>query len=149
MEKIQSNRLKCRNLPADYEVLDKTTSKPLGSLATVALCGLVLMITPDYMFLGSLIAFVSFYSLFFSPTVVLVEFCDEFVIFYLDDKRENCYVIYWNEIAGYEYKAQWINPDYVKITLMDGSVHSFKCLSRQQLMRNFQKHVHLISEEYE
>ena len=147
MERIQSNRFKCRNLPADYEVLDQMTTKPTATLVTSSLCGAILLTKEDYLFLGSLVLFMSVYGLIFSRSTVLIEFCKDFVIFYLDERREECYVIYWNEIVHYDYKSSLFNTDYVRIILSDGSEHTFKSLAKHQVIRNFDQHVHLLEND--
>lgn len=147
MVRMQSNRLKCRNLPDDYLPIDQMTNKPTEILVISAISGLVLLMDEDLLFMGSIVLFMSIYSLIFSRSVILIEFCKDFVIFYLDEKREECYVIYWNEIIHYEYKSNHFNSDVIKIVLLDGTKLEFKCLSRRQVLKYFKNYVHLLEHD--
>lgn len=140
MEKIKSNHLKCRNLPYDYEIIDRIDSKPVIGLATLAIVGFSAL-SSQYFMLGAVIVFFSFYGLINMKNNTLVVFTDAFVIFYLDDKKEDCYLIYWDEILDYRYITKPFETDMIEITLIDGKKVQFKSLSRPILMRNFKKYV--------
>lgn len=140
MEKIKSNHLKCRNLPYDYEVEDRIDSKPVIGLAILAIVGFSTL-GSKFFVLGSACIFISFYGFINMKNNPLVVFSDEFVIFYLDDHKEDCYLIYWNEILDYHYIHKAFEPDWIEITLINGKKVQFKSLSRPVIMRNFKKHV--------
>ena len=55
--KIKSNRFKCRNLPANYEVNARVKSKPVLTMCFIAVAGLILIFQNSYFFMGVLLLF--------------------------------------------------------------------------------------------
>ncbi len=140
MEKIRSNHLKCRNLPYDYEVVDQIDSKPVIGLAALAIIGFFTL-GSQYFMIGAVLIFMSFYGFINMKNDTLVVFTDSFVIFYLDNHKEDCYLIYWDEIMDYRYINKPFETDLIEITLINGKKIQFKSVSKPILMRNFKKHV--------
>lgn len=141
--KVKSNRYKCRNLPANYEVNAKIKSKPVITLAFIACVGVILLFEGSYFFVGVLLLFFSGYSIFFSKNQTTVEFSNDFMIFYLDDRSEECYLIYYNDIEDYEYKRKLFDTDVVRIKLKNHKLLEFKSLDKYKVQKNFEKYVHL------
>ena len=141
--KIKSNRYKCRNLPANYVVTAKIKSKPVVTLGFIAGVGVILLFQDSYFFIGVLLLLFSGYSLFFSKNQTTVEFSDDFVVFYLDDHADECYMIYYNDIEDYEYIRRLFDTDVVRIRLKDHKLLEFKSLDKYKVQKNFEKYVHI------
>ena len=148
--KIKSNRFKCRNLPANYEVNARVKSKPVLTMCFIAVAGLILIFQNSYFFMGVLLLFFGMYSLLFSKNQTTVEFSDDFVIFYLDDHGGECYLIYYADIESYEYQRKLFDTDIVRIKLKNQKILEFKSLDRRKITKNLEKHVaHKIEDDEE
>lgn len=141
--KIKSNRFKCRNLPAEYKVRATIKSKPIVTMGLIAVIGVILLFQNAYFFVGVLLLFFSCYSLFFSKNMTTIEFSDEFVIFYLDDHLDECYMVYYDDIENYEYKRKLFDTDILKIRLKNQKILEFKSLDKMKVQKNMHKYVHV------
>lgn len=144
MNKIKSTRLKCRNLPYDIEPLDQINAKPLVALSCLIALGILLLFRQSLFFLGLFAIGVGIHGIFFAKDSILVEFNDQFAVFYMDDKREDCYVLYWEDVVQYEFIQKAFDTDQLSVELKDGQHVMFKVLNKRILQRNFKKYTHVL-----
>lgn len=144
MNKIKSTRLKCRNLPYDQEPVDCINSKPIVALCCLIVLGVLLLLRPTLFFLGLFAIGIAIHGIFFAKDNILVEFNEQYAIFYLDEKREDCYVLYWMDVISYEFIQKAFDTDQLSVELVDGQVVMFKVLNKRILQRNFKKFTHVI-----
>lgn len=111
--------------------------------------GIVLIFMKSYMFVGILLLGMALFGLIFSKNPVTVEFSDQFVIFYLDDHQEDCYLVYYEDIDRYEYKRKVFDTDVLQIVLKNQKVLEFKSLDKKKVTKNLNQHVksHVIDDE--
>lgn len=147
--KIKSNRFKCRNLPKNYDVKAVVKSKPIFMMCLALALGIVLIFMKSYMFVGILLLGMALFGLIFSKNPVTVEFSDQFVVFYLDDHQEDCYLVYYEDIDRYEYKRKVFDTDVLQIVLKNQKVLEFKSLDKKKVTKNLNQHVksHVIDDE--
>ncbi|MDO4198586.1 MAG: hypothetical protein Q4D13_06335 [Erysipelotrichaceae bacterium] len=138
---MKSKELKVYNIPINERFLDSIDAKPAGMLVLMMLIGMALIVLRWGMVFGiSLIAFSSV-CLLFMPQDVLMYFYNDFLILYNKANRENCVLIYYDEVASWYYS--WgASADYLYIELVDGMVEKIEAFSKtlfEAKMRTYMK----------
>ncbi len=139
--KIKSNRFKCRNLPTGYEVKDTVGTKSTFTLILLAGVSVGMILQKSYFLIGILLLCMSLYILIFSKNKAAIEFCDRFMIYYIDDSHEDCYLIYYDEIDDYEFKRRFFDTDLFLLRLKNQKVIEIKCLDHKKVSKNLSKYV--------
>lgn len=139
--KEKSNRYKCRNLPTNYPVNATIKSKPIFAMWVFLVIGVLMMFSTNYKYIGVVFALLGGYTLFFTKNNVSIEFSNDFMVVYLDDQSEECFLIYYNEVEGYRYIARMYQTDYVQVITKNKRMFEFKSLDRRRLRKNLQKYL--------
>lgn len=147
--KVKSNRFKCRNLPKSYTINEKIKSKPIMMMVVSGIVGAVLMIDQKLIAIGVVLVAISLYGLFLTKNHTIIGFGDDFVIFYLDDHEEDCYLIYFNDIERFEFVHSTFDVDRLKLELKDHRKLEFKLFERHKVESNFKKHLNMYHEDDE
>lgn len=145
--KVKSNRFKCRNLPKNYDVNVQIKSKPVTMLVLGIIMGCMILLQQKYFFVGIFLIGMGIFGLIFSKNPTTCEFSNQFVVFYLDDHEEDCYMIYYDDVDHYEYKKKIFDTDTIKITLKNHKVLEFKSLDRKKILKNLDMNIHPIKIE--
>ncbi len=133
--KTRSNRYKVRNLPENYPVKDVIKNKPVFAMFVFMLIGGVMIFSTKYALIGAVFALVGGYTLFFAENKVSVEFSQDFMVVYLAEQEEECFLIYYNEIESYKYCAKMYQTDEVQIITKDRKMFEFKSLDRRKMKK--------------
>ncbi|MEG0423542.1 MAG: hypothetical protein RSA96_01635 [Erysipelotrichaceae bacterium] len=138
---MKSKNLKVRNLPQDKEPVDKINSKPYAFIVVFLLMGTYMIIT-KYYFLGILIVAVFLYNLFFIKNRVNTEFYDDYVVFYNENDKEECFILFYDEIREWKYIRGRFDVDTLEVTFRDGKRIKFKSLSKGKMLKHFRDHAY-------
>lgn len=137
---VRSNVLKTRNLPQNTKRLDVINSKPYLFILLFCVIGIFFLMYNCFL-IGIAIMLIFGYQLLFVRNVVMTEFYEEYVVFYMDKKREECFLLFWNDVRSWAYIKKKYELDMIEVVLKNDQSVTFKCLSKRKLLKNFMIHV--------
>lgn len=133
---VKSKILKIRNLPIDGKKVDQIKAKPYMFIIVILLFGIALLWTNFYL-LGILITLFFLYYLLFVKDTLLVEFYDYYVVFYLNNGKEECFLLFWEDIDHWDISCSRRECDVLNITLKNNETLALKCLARKKVEKYF------------
>ena len=134
---MRSKVLKTRNVPKNVAVIKRVTLKPIFLLSIPIVISAAILVFTSITILGiSLLGLTSFFF-FILPNHVLIEFTEEFLVLYNRKSKDECTLIYWDEIMNYEYQSNTTGADILSITLIDNTVYTSECFSRNSIILLF------------
>lgn len=139
--KTRSNRYKKRNLPENYPVKNVIKVKPIFAMLVFILIGGIMTFSTNYKLIGAVFAVIGGYTLFFTENKVSVEFSNDFMVVYLEENEDECFLIYYNEIESYQYKAKMYQTDLVQIITKDRKMFEFKSLDRRKMKKYLKEYL--------
>lgn len=125
---MESKELKRYNLPEDRILLGVIDAKPETYLFGFFVLGLVLLLFKQYAISLSLMS-LSALSFVFLPKRVLVEFYDKYLVLYNHASKNDCEMIYYEDVVKWRY-VYGVSYDELQIILVDDSTHSIDGFSR-------------------
>lgn len=143
---MKSKILKIRNLPTDGKLLDRVTSKPYLFIVFFIVVGVIFLFTPFYL-LGIVLCILFLYNLLFVKNITLIEFYDAYVFFYLNNGKDECFVLFWEDILKWNYTQHRNRLDLLQIHLKNNESITMKCLSRKKILKYFHKYGDLKDED--
>lgn len=136
---VRSKRLKTRNLPQNNKRIDRVNSKPYVFIV-LSLCAGCVMIYKNHYFIGSLISVLFLYNLVCIKNKIIMEFYPDYVVFYAEHEKDECFILFWEDVESWSYHIGKNDLDTVNVTLKDQSAICFKSLSKRKTMRHFKKY---------
>ena len=137
---MKSKELKTYNLPVDNPLIAQIDAKPnflFVILICLALASFVVDIPNIY---GVITLTFSLIALIYMPRVVLMEFYNEYLIMYNTADKDNCVLIYYDEITSWYYS--WgANRDYLCIELVNGNEERIEAFSKTLFESNMNRFV--------
>ena len=134
---MKSKVLKIRNLPEDMQILNEVKVKPIGTLIFLLLVsGLFIFSGSTVAVLGVVLLAVSIYALLVMPDRILMQFTEDFVVLYNRKSRDECMLIYWDEIMRWQYQKH-NNEDMLILHLIDGQTEAIECFNRNRTVSYF------------
>lgn len=144
---VRSQSIKIRNLPQGHKRIGCINAKPYLLFGTIGMIGILLLLREKYMILGVLLLLSSLYCFLFIKNERLVEFYDEYCVFYrMNTYRDECFLLFWNEIDDWKIQ-QGSEYDTLIITLRNQKKVHLKCVSRHKLIRYLKKNVNQKQQE--
>ena len=134
---MKSKVLKIRNLPEEMQVLNEVKVKPIGSLLALMLVSGVFIISGSTIaIVGVVLLAISSYALLVMPDRILMQFTDEYLVLYNRKTRDECILIYWDEILLWQYQKH-NNEDQLWLQLADGQTETIECFNRNKIVPYF------------
>ena len=134
---MKSKVLKIRNLPEDMQILNEVKVKPIGTLIFLLLAsGLFILSGSTIAVLGVVLLAVSIYALLVMPDRILMQFTEDYVVLYNRKNRDECMLIYWDEIMRWQYQKH-NNEDMLVLNLIDGQTEAIECFNRNRTVSYF------------
>lgn len=137
---VKSKILKIRNLPTDGKKIDQINVKPYSFIIVCLIAGISLMCTSLYL-IGFIITFLFLYYLLFVKDVVLIEFYDQYAVFYLNNGKEECFLLFWEDVLRWSITSNRNDLDLLNIVLRNNECIALKCLSRKKVEKYFLRYV--------
>ena len=137
---VKSKILKTRNLPKDGKKLDSIGTKPYMIICICIVLGFFLLFTRFYLF-GIVLVILFLYYLLFVKNVVLIEFYDQYAVFYLNNGNEECFLLFWNDILKWNISESRNELDELHIVLKNREHVDLKCLGKKKIKRWFSQFV--------
>ncbi len=133
--RMKSKKLKRWNLPAYGEKLDCIKAKPYPILFGFLVFGAGL-ISLNQKVIGIAILVLACYQISINNNQVLCEFYDRYVVFYNSQDSDDCYILFWQDVAQWQYQRGWMQ-DTLHVLLKDGTKLDFTSLSRRKVEHYF------------
>ncbi len=138
---MRSKVLKKRNIPKNVTIIKKVTLKPVFLLSIPIVISAAILVFTSITILGlSLLGLTSFFF-FILPNHVLFEMTEEFLVLYNCKSKDECTLIYWDEIMNYEYRYNKTGADILIITMEDGTIYTSECFSRNSIILSFNQFI--------
>lgn len=134
---MRSKVLKIRNLPRDMQVLNEVKVKPISSLCFLFVVAVLLTFTKtSWAIVGVVLLSIVLFAFLVMPDRCLMQFTEEYLILYNCKDRDECYLIYWNEILHWRYIRR-NDEDTLWIELVDGHIEMIECYNRSRIISYF------------
>ncbi len=133
---IRSKVLKNRNIPSSGNLLGKVCSKPYGIIIIGIMMGTILLSNEHYIS-GIVILFLFSYYLFFVRNLKLIEFYDQYAVFYLHNGKDECYVLFWEDIESWMILSKWNDTDKLKVVLKNHEIITLNCIGKKKIKKYF------------
>lgn len=125
---MKSKEIKRYNLPEDRILLGIIDAKPDTYLLIFFFIGLIFLLLKEYT-IAIIFLSISILSLIFLPKRVLIEFYDSYLVLYNHASKNDCEIIYYNEVTKWRYNYG-VSYDELQLLLIDDSMHSVDGFSR-------------------
>lgn len=137
---MRSKTIKIINIP-EYPYIIRTVSvKPIALMFTVIGIGVsFLFINTDFAMFGLVFIIIAIFSIMFLPDAKIVEYTDEYIILYNTKEKDECKLVYWDEILGWQYKWH-TDKDELNIELIDHSIEKVDIYSKSTVFPYFKKY---------
>ncbi len=135
---MKSKELKTYNLPSENVLIAQIDAKPtflFVILICLGIASLSFKMDPIY---GSILITFSLIALIYMPKVILMEFYSDYLVMYNKADKDNCVLIYYDEIASWHY-VWGANRDYLCIELSDGSEEIIEAFSKSLFEGNMNR----------
>ena len=132
---MKSQVIKIRNLPISSKTFHSVCVKPKGILVFLLFIGLVVSFQSSY-YSSTLVCLVMIpiFALCFMPDWELVRFTQDYLIMFNTRDREQCSIIYWDEILNWQY--EWHpSGDLLVVNLIDGSSQCVDMFSKKSIYK--------------
>lgn len=133
---MKSKKLKIRNLPKNEKQIDHITAKPMGILFGSVVLGFILFFTKYYL-IGTILFAMFFYELVCVKDYELVAFYETYAVFFIDKKKENCYIVYYDDILKWDYKTKWNSYDKIDLVFKNGNEVELRCMEKRKFKKYF------------
>lgn len=135
---VKSKTLKIRNLPKDEKRLACINSKPYLFIVLFLTIGFYAL-WKQYYIVGTIIVAIFLFNLFCIPNKVVTEFFEDYAVYYYEQEKDECFILFWEDIATWTYFSRMNDLDMIEVELKNGAGICFKCLSKQVTLQYFQK----------
>ncbi len=131
---MKSKILRIRNIPKEPPIIATVSVKPKNGLIVMIFASFIMMIFNDlFSYIGVLMFGMSSFCLFVLPDRKLIDFTHDYIILYNCKERENCSLIYWEDILTWQYIWR-ADHDDLEIELVDHTVKTIECFSRKTVV---------------
>lgn len=136
---MKSKELKNYNLPDNRIYNDVLDAKPGKLLLFIMIIGFILLIKKIYVF-GCALFFLGAACLIFLPNRKLIEFYDDCMIIYNKARKDECNIIYYDDVKSWEYHTS-VSDDELIFVLEDGSVQKIDAYSKIDFEKQLDKYM--------
>ena len=136
---MKSKELKNYNLPDNRTYNEVLDAKPTTLLLLLMGAGFVLLLGKFYVYGGALFFFGAT-CLLFLPGRKLIEFYDNHMIVYNKARKDECNIIFYDDVKSWEYQVSVSNDELI-LTLVDGSVQKCDGYSRSEFENCLNKYM--------
>ena len=134
---MKSKIIKKSGIP-DYPYIIKSISvKPKILMYIMIGIGLsFLFINTDWAMFGLVLIIISVFSIIVLPDAKIIEYTDEYAIVYNAKEKDECKLIYWDEILNWQYRWH-TDKDEVIIEMQDHSIEKFDTYKKNTILPYF------------
>lgn len=136
---MKSKELKNYNLPENRTYNEAIEAKPMVLLLLIMAIGFGLMLIKQYIVGISLFLFGAA-CLIFLPNRRIIEFYDDYMILYNKARKDECNVVYYDDVKSWEYKTR-VSIDELVITLNDDTIQKVDAFSKIEFESDLNKYL--------
>lgn len=136
---MKSKELKNYNLPDNRVYNQKLEAKPIALLLVIMGLGFVLLIMKYYIY-GTVLFFFAAACIMFLPSRRLIEFYDDYMIMYNKARKDECNIIYYDDIKSWDYRVA-VAGDELILVLNDDSVQKCDAYSKKEFENELNKYI--------
>ncbi len=136
---MKSKIIKQRNIPA-YPLVFKTVRvKPILFLFVVVIVGMFfILFNNELALIGVLMVGAGLFCLLVLPDVKIIEYTEEYIIAYNCREKDECKLIYWEDILNWQYKWR-TDKDELIIELKDHNIEVIDSYKKSTIVPYFKK----------
>ncbi|MBR4470445.1 MAG: hypothetical protein IKS54_03940 [Erysipelotrichaceae bacterium] len=135
---MKSKELKTYNLPVDNPVIAQIDAKPNFLFVIMIMIGMFSFIASFPKIYGVILIGFSICALIYMPRVLLMEFYNEYLVVYNKADKNNCVLIYYEDITSWYY-SRGASHDYLYIELSDGRQEKIDAFSKSIFESNMNR----------
>ena len=139
---MKSQSIKIRNLPNDQTQVTRTVNvKPVLFLLFLLVLGIIMVVLRAYLFVGGLFLIgLALFAILVMPDRILCQFTDRYLVLYNCRERDECNILYWDEIVSWQY--EWhASSDRLVISMVDGSVQTQEMYSKRSIAGMMKRYI--------
>ena len=139
---MKSQIIRCRNLPKNPKTYEKIINvKPVGLLIVTLIVGVLITILKPYLAMSGISMIVlSLFCLIVMPDRDLCKFTKDYLVLYNRHNRDECSLIYWDEVVSWHY--EWYKTyDQLVIEMIDGSTEIQDMYSIGSIKKSMNHHI--------
>lgn len=137
---MKSKTIKQRNIPSYPYIIKSIRVKPIEILMLMIIIGFILLFSSeDFAMIGVLMIYLSTFSLLVLPDARIIDYTNEYAIIYNCVDKNECKLIYWDEILSWQYKWH-TDKDQMLIELIDYSIEVVDTYKRSTMIPYFKKY---------
>lgn len=136
---VRSKILKIRNLPKGDKRIDHVHAKPYVFISICLAIGIGLLCTRFFL-AGIIVTLIFLFYLIFVRDMILIEIYDQYAVFYFINEKDECFLLFWEDIEKWEVINSRTDLDVLNITLHNHEMISLKCLSKKKVIKYFVKY---------
>lgn len=134
---MKSKELKNYNLPDNRTYNDDIDAKPINLFFILMIVAIIIVMKKLYIYGISLFVF-ALLCLFILPNRRMVEFYDDHMIVYNRARKDECNILYYEDIKSWEYiQKLGLSPDEIIFTLSDDSIQKLEAFNKAKFERLF------------
>lgn len=130
---MKSKKLKIRNIPQSTSLEEIFVKPTIGLVILMFIGSIVMLFNEFFSFIGLLIVAITLFFMTVAPDRKLIEFTVDFVVLYNCRMRDECFLIYWDDILSWRY-VWHADEDELLIELVDGSFQRMPVFSRKRII---------------
>ena len=136
---MRSKELKNYNLPDNRMYNEALEAKPIELLLVLLFIGVLLVILKYYVY-GITFLLLAIICLLFLPNRRLIEFYDTYMIVYNKARKDECNIIYYEDVKSWEYQVK-VSYDSLILTLTDESIQKCNGYSKKRFEKCLNKYL--------
>ncbi|MCI6272067.1 MAG: hypothetical protein MR601_03860 [Erysipelotrichaceae bacterium] len=137
---MKSKVIKQRNIPQYPIVLKTVRVKPMFLIFLLIVVGVFIVFFNDSIsMIGVLMVVTGLFCLLILPDVKIIEYTDEYAIVYNCREKDDCKLIYWDDILSWQYKWK-TDRDELVIELVDHSIETVYSFKKSTIVPYFKKY---------
>lgn len=131
---MKSKLLSVKNIPVESMIIKSIDVKPTLNLIVLIALGVVIwIIFPMTMMISFSLAILGTFCLMFFPNRRLMLVTQDFLVLYNQKNRNECVLVYWDEILFWRYVSQ-NDKDELEIELIEDRVERMECFSKKSII---------------
>lgn len=129
------------NLDGNRKVMKRIHVKPVLILWILLFAGALLIVMKPYMLpAGMTIMMLALFAILVMPDRDLCEFTSEYIVLFNQHDRDDCMVIYWEDIVSWRYEKK-AAVDHLIFTLTDGTMQIQEMFSKKAIRNYLEQYI--------
>ena len=102
--------------------------------------GLIIVMKPYLLPAGMTVMLLALFAILVMPDRDLCEFTPQYIVLFNQRDRDDCMIIYWDDIVSWRYEKK-TGVDHLVFTLTDGSTEIQEMFSKRAIRKSFEQYI--------